>query len=80
MTWRRLLPLVIALPAAMVTGMVTPSADIGLPTLTQVTIDCNDGAPIYTSLAPTQLTKIANVVSAMVDYPIGDLINVLARP
>ena len=67
MIWRRLLPLVIAMPAAMVTGMVTPSADIGLPTLTQVTIDCSDGAPIYTSLGPAQLAKIANVVSAMVE-------------
>lgn len=48
-------------------GMAPASADIGLPTLNPVTIDCGDGSPIYTSVDPTQLTKLQGIVSAMVE-------------
>jgi hypothetical protein len=67
MIGRRIAALAIALPTALLTGIATASADIGLPTLTQVTIDCNDGAPIYTSLGAAQLTKLDGVISAMVE-------------
>lgn len=65
---RRLLSIGLTLPLSMASalfmGMSSPAADVGL---SPVTIDCGDGAPIYTSVDATQLTRLQSVITAMVE-------------
>jgi hypothetical protein len=52
--------------SALIVGMATPSADIGL---NPVTIDCGDGAPIHANLNLTELAKVQGAAQAMLADP-----------
>ena len=65
------LTLLVSASSALLIGMVSPSADIGLPTLSPVTVDCGDGYPIHTNVNTTQLAKLQRVIQVMLADP-GD--------